>query len=64
MIQHIEIEFRTVEERFVRILEEWKEREGPMATYMRLIEILSYYGRSEVAVEVCRILKAASLGLY
>ena len=62
-IQEIEHHFITANERMVRMLEKWKIKEGSKATYQKLIEALLHLGETELAVEVCKVIKAASSGL-
>ena len=62
-IQEIEHHFLTANERMVRMLEKWRIREGSTATYQKLIEALLHLEETELAVEVCKVIKAASSGL-
>ena len=62
-IQEIEHNFITANERMVRMLEKWALREGSTATYQKLVEALLRLGETELAVEVCRAIKAVSSGL-
>ena len=62
-IQEIEHHFITANERMVRMLEKWKIKEGSTATYQKLIEALLHLGETKLAVEVCKVIKAASSGL-
>ena len=55
---------RTVKEKRVGMLKEWKSRFAFKATYRALIEALLAEGRSTDAIEACRVIRAAEGWLY
>ena len=63
-IEKIAREFRTTDERMVRILEYWRTRDESKATYKKLIEVLFKSKETKLAMDVCKAVKAASSGLY
>ena len=50
---------RTVEEKRVGMLEDWRSKFAYKATYRALIEALLAEGRSAEAIEACKVIKAA-----
>lgn len=61
-ISNIDVEYRTIQEKRVRILEKWIEKNGVKATYWKLVEVLLGLKEVQAAVVACKVVKAASSG--
>lgn len=59
----IKTDNRTEEQRRIKLLHIWKERECSRATYLRLVTVLHQLGRNDLVEDICKLISTGIVPL-